>query len=246
MNKSLNWTNDELILSMALYLESKSKYKDIPKNAPELEELSDLFRKLYISLGGELKDNTRSPQSIYARMQNFKSVDPEYKGKGLVGGGKGFRQVWEEYYSDKKKLITTAKSIKDNLIALTSGDKIEVLPPAEFEEGASEGKLLSRVHSYRERNQKIVKLKKEWAMDSFGKLECESCTFDFDKKYGSIGKGFIECHHTKPISSLNAKSKTKLEDLALVCSNCHRMIHRNQPWKTVEEITTLIKNNTEK
>ena len=53
MKKKL-WTNDELILSMALYLESKSKYKDIPANAPEIQELSDLFRKLYISLGAQL------------------------------------------------------------------------------------------------------------------------------------------------------------------------------------------------
>ncbi|MDG1154243.1 MAG: HNH endonuclease [Alphaproteobacteria bacterium] len=240
MKKKL-WTNDELILSMALYLESKSKYKDIPANAPELQDLSDLFRKLYISLGEQLTEKTRSAKSIYARMQNFKSVDPDYLGKGLVGGGKGFRNIWNEYYNNQQDLFSIANSIKKNLMELSSEKQIKILPPAEFEEEAFEGRLLSRIHNYKERNKKIVKTKKEWAMDNFGKLECESCNFDFAVKYGILGTGFIECHHIKPISSLHEKSKTKLEDLALVCSNCHRMIHRKKPWKTIQEMKSLTK-----
>jgi putative restriction endonuclease len=29
---------------------------------------------------------------------------------------------------------------------------------------------------------------------------------------------------------------TRLEDLALLCANCHRMIHRASPWLSVEEL----------
>ena len=60
------WTKDELILSMHLYLDSKSKYNDIPKNASELEELSELFRKLHLTLGGEI-GGTNTKCRIYLR-----------------------------------------------------------------------------------------------------------------------------------------------------------------------------------
>lgn len=35
-------------------------------------------------------------------------------------------------------------------------------------------------------------------------------------------------------------STTYLRDLALVCSNCHRMIDRSRPWLTVEEAHFLL------
>ena len=60
--------------------------------------------------------------------------------------------------------------------------------------------------------------------------------------HGLRGKGFIEAHHTKPVfKTLVEGSKTKLEDLALVCANCHRMIHSARSWLTVPELQKLIR-----
>jgi 5-methylcytosine-specific restriction protein A len=36
----------------------------------------------------------------------------------------------------------------------------------------------------------------------------------------------LECHHRKPLASLRPGQRTRLSDLALVCPNCHRMLHR--------------------
>lgn len=55
----------------------------------------------------------------------------------------------------------------------------------------------------------------------------EACGFEFEKTYGEIGKGYIECHHLIPLSNFKVNKETKLEGLALLCSNCHRMIHRD-------------------
>jgi 5-methylcytosine-specific restriction enzyme A len=54
--------------------------------------------------------------------------------------------------------------------------------------------------------------------------------------YGEIGSGFIECHHNKPISELTGEQKSKLSDLSIVCSNCHKMIHRSKPLLVVDEL----------
>lgn len=59
---------------------------------------------------------------------------------------------------------------------------------------------------------------------------CMGCGFDFEKKYGAIGTGFIEVHHTKPVSSLGGPSLVDLErELVVLCSNCHSIVHRKRP-----------------
>jgi 5-methylcytosine-specific restriction enzyme A len=74
-----------------------------------------------------------------------------------------------------------------------------------------------------------------------GDLACEVCDFDFSARYGERGDGFIECHHTKPLADGSPGEKTKLSDLALVCANCHRMIHRARPWLNVDQLKTLLR-----
>ncbi|GAE32694.1 hnh endonuclease [Halalkalibacter hemicellulosilyticusJCM 9152] len=61
---------------------------------------------------------------------------------------------------------------------------------------------------------------------NYGRLFCEICNFDFYKKYGELGGDFIEGHHTIPVSELEEGHKTNVKDIVLVCSNCHRMLHR--------------------
>ena len=68
------------------------------------------------------------------------------------------------------------------------------------------------------------------------------CDFDFEEVYGELGKDFIEVHHTKPLSSLEHEVEVNPEeDLVCLCSNCHRMIHRNRnKIMTVEELKKLM------
>lgn len=92
------------------------------------------------------------------------------------------------------------------------------------------------------RNSKIVRLAKSQAFsNNGGRLICECCSFDFLSFYGQLGSGFIECHHKFHISM--GQRKTKLEDLALVCSNCHSMLHRkleNGSYHTIETLKEII------
>ncbi|MBV2227622.1 HNH endonuclease [Sphingobacterium mizutaii] len=65
---------------------------------------------------------------------------------------------------------------------------------------------------------------------------------NFSDLYGIHGKGFIECHHIFPIAK-HGKRTTTLDDLALVCSNCHRMLHRkniDSGFYTIEELKSLV------
>lgn len=112
------------------------------------------------------------------------------------------------------------------------------------DESFTEGKLVLKKHLLRERNHfvKINAIKKFKDLNE-GKLYCEICGFDFYSIYGELGKDFIEAHHTKPISEMKENEKTNINDIVLLCSNCHSMIHRKRPWLKKEEIRQIIKNN---
>lgn len=90
-----------------------------------------------------------------------------------------------------------------------------------------EGKPVLRQHLERERNSNVVKDAKKLFLKSNGKLFCEICGFDFERFYGEIGKGIIEGHHINPVSEMVDGDETRIEDIKMVCSNCHRVIHKN-------------------
>lgn len=106
-----------------------------------------------------------------------------------------------------------------------------------------EGKEQEVRHKKRERNPTLVAKAKAHFKAKSGRLSCMACEFDFAIKYGKAGDGFIEVRHTIPLSELEPGAKTKLSDLVLVCSNCHRMLHRRRPWLTIKSLRRLIKQN---
>ena len=65
----------------------------------------------------------------------------------------------------------------------------------------------------------------------------------FEELYGQLGKGFIEVHHKRPLSTLDEKMEVDpVEDLVCVCANCHRMIHRKKnAIMSVEELRSIVR-----
>lgn len=105
-----------------------------------------------------------------------------------------------------------------------------------------EGKESYARHKKRERNRKIIEQKKEqFKAKHNGVLFCEACEMSFYDVYGEYGRDFIEVHHSIPVSELSDNSTTRLDDLVLLCSNCHRMIHHRRPWLKKNELKKLIR-----
>ncbi|MBA1245968.1 HNH endonuclease [Pseudomonas luteola] len=111
-------------------------------------------------------------------------------------------------------------------------------------EGFPEGKIVERRHLARERNSALISQAKEHFKRKNKRLFCEACNFDFEKAYGQRGFNFIEAHHTIPVSEMLPAQKTKISDIAMVCSNCHRILHRSRPWLTIAQLKNLISNET--
>ncbi|MCD6726891.1 MAG: HNH endonuclease [Solirubrobacteraceae bacterium] len=226
------WLRDELVLALDLY---RREGRNPPKSS--VDGLSDLLRTLPVEpeLAGD--PGFRNANSVQLKIYNFVSIDPDSDIEGMPRIGRGDREVWDEFARDDTRLSTAATGIRESIDKMTPSDT-EV--DEEIITEAPEGRLLTAQHVRRERNAKLVASKKTQALNVNGKLVCEACGFDFAAVYGAHGDGFIECHHTKPVHTLRAGQRTRLEDLALVCSNCHRMIHRRKRWLMMDELRTLI------
>ncbi|SHM84596.1 putative restriction endonuclease [Anaerosporobacter mobilis DSM 15930] len=104
-----------------------------------------------------------------------------------------------------------------------------------------EGKKIIKQHICRERNPKVIKKAKEiFLINHNNTLYCEACGFRFTDKY-VVSDEFIEGHHIIPISELIEDSETRPEDIVMLCSNCHRMIHKIRPWLKKDELQKLFK-----
>lgn len=118
-----------------------------------------------------------------------------------------------------------------------------IIKDEDIESKNTEGKEKYKLHRTLERDSSIGKIAKKKRLQNEGSLSCDVCGFDFLKVYGEIGEGYIEAHHTIPVSEIREARKTKLSEIALVCANCHRMLHR-QSGKTlsIHDLKLIISN----
>jgi hypothetical protein len=101
---------------------------------------------------------------------------------------------------------------------------------------ATEGHRRLVLHLQRERNQTLVRNKKKHAAS----LDCEVCGFSFGRAYGSAAGDYCEVHHLLPLSEVEHASRTKLEDLVILCANCHRVVHLRNPPHTLDEVKRML------
>lgn len=168
--------------------------------------------------------------------------------------GDGQNEARKEYFKKYAKSYPTQISIPATQDDMTSffddifdlaairieSDALDETPVSRG--GFPEGKKVERKHKSRERNSKLIAEAKKAFREEHGKLFCQICFFDFEKKYGNTGKNYIQAHHTRPLSDLlEDHTVTKIEDLAMVCANCHVMIHLKRPWLSMEDINKIVK-----
>jgi len=145
----------------------------------------------------------------------------------------GFNRLSDETTIDALSALQSENNTSPSSIAL---------PDIDFSTSVSEGERRLVSHLKRERNRAVVEAKKAAALSSTGGLSCEVCGFDFASTYGSLGEGFCEVHHLSPLSASDESVTTTLADLAVLCSNCHRIIHRSDPMLSVAELTAVVRN----
>lgn len=139
--------------------------------------------------------------------------------------------------------LATAPVIPSGLEASSASDESPQLDEHDLEDEAAlfpEGAASYRLHRHLERDGSLPLRAKEKRLREAGCLSCDVCGFDFLAQYGELGAGYIEAHHTKPVSNLDGNETTNIADLSLVCSNCHRMLHRGGSPMVIDDLRQLL------
>ena len=125
----------------------------------------------------------------------------------------GVREITQAVYNK----ILSQTGLKEHILNLPNDD-------GEFESyGPMEGNKKLRYTSHYERNP----FYRNKAIEIHG-LSCMACMFNFEEKYGALGRGFIHVHHNTPISETGPTYINPQRDLSVLCPNCHAMVHRRK------------------
>lgn len=230
------WNREELILALELY--HRHGGADPGPSHPDVTALSDALKAMAVEQG---LATFRNPQGVAMKLMNFRSMDPTFVSKGGAGLkkiGKLDRVVWEEFFGRPLDLTLAAELIRAELDD-TDGEPEQLLSD-ESEYVGREGRLHYRTHLSRERDRRLVVLRKQYAMRQHKRLACEACDFDFGAVYGPRGLGYVEAHHVNAVREMEEDAATRFEDLMLLCANCHRIVHRQQPWLSISDLRRLL------
>lgn len=201
------------------------------ENEEQTFELTELGHEIVISVLDELWPKWKRNTSPIPRAKKYADINDYF-----------FNGIGQPCSSDvikadlhKEQLITTR--ISKGILDQYDIENLKELPIRSFQEG--QHRLIQHTRLEKIRNTSLVREAKRLYKKNNGKLFCEICAFDFEQKYGKRGKDYIEAHHKLPIAELTALVHLTVNDLAMVCSNCHRMLHR-PPWITIEELIDTI------
>jgi 5-methylcytosine-specific restriction enzyme A len=230
-----NWTRDEIVLVCAL-VEAKG-WRTVAQEDPKAIVLSELLQSPAIHpLDGRAAD-FRNPAGVERKSGDLVTQHPDFNGR-RTNGNRLDRVVLEAFLARPVEMRLEAAAIEAAFQRWT--DDVPKIPDPDVDDVASdEGGVLLKEHLRRERDVTLKPRKIAEAKRLGTPIACETCGFDFLRAYGPRGRDYIECHHRTPLH-VSGPVKTRLQDLALICSNCHRMIHRTSPWLTMEELATLV------
>ncbi|WP_411110227.1 HNH endonuclease [Streptomyces sp. c-19] len=233
----ISWVRDELLLACALVMENG--WHELRQNDPRVLELSDLLRSLPLHGNAAVDSRFRSRNSVSRKTTDIATAHPDHAG-GATKGGRPTQRIVADFVEDPEGMLAAANALR---ASIASGELHDApVQPDEVDEdgesSAREGRLLVRLALHRERDRGLRNRKIQQVRKLGQPIRCEACTFDFGVTYGPIGADYIEVHHVTPLHVVGL-SETRLEDLALLCANCHRMCHRShagEAWRTPEDL----------
>jgi 5-methylcytosine-specific restriction protein A len=230
-----DWEREELILACDLV--AQNQWRQIPDTNDRVIDLSELLRRLPLHPDDSRTTSFRSPAGVARKLSNLATHHPEYSGRP-TRGSRLDREVIADFLADPVAMHRTAEALRE---ADAGGDFAALSTPVEDEDyGDEEGRLrlFVRRHVRRERSARLRQRKIDSVVRAGRPIACEICNFDFEADYGPRGKGYIDCHHIVPLH-VGGIRVSRLADLALVCANCHRMIHVRSPWLTPDELRQM-------
>jgi 5-methylcytosine-specific restriction endonuclease McrA len=122
--------------------------------------------------------------------------------------------AWEKRSDDE---------LRDAVLTILGGGGLDLEPEPEEATLRTEGGQKVYVAKKYERDGKA----RAEALRIHG-TSCMGCGFNFGRAYGPHGDGYIEVHHSMLLAAHGKRETDPRTDLVVLCSNCHRMVHRRR------------------
>ena len=71
---------------------------------------------------------------------------------------------------------------------------------------------------------------------------CEGCEVNYWKRAGGLGRHCLVVHHKNQLKDTDQPKETKLSELAVLCGNCHLLVHSNRDRAlTIPQLRRILK-----
>jgi 5-methylcytosine-specific restriction enzyme A len=228
-----DWTRDEIILACALA--ESNGWRQVYDTDERAKELSRLLQSPSNHPLPHHPD-FRNPAGVGQKTRNIVDRHPDHRGSRSNGNHLD-KEILDDFLADPTGMRAMAERIRE-LFQTGTADSTELpdLDTVDTPPGKAAWRfvLICAVSGIRSFAAASSMTKRRGLP-----IACEVCSFDFGQTYGPHGLDYIECHHRTPLH-VTGETQTRLADLALLCSNCHRMIHRTTQWLTVDELKDLV------
>ena len=191
------------------------------------------------TLGSAMRKN---PDLFHVDGNGYYSVTGDAEHKPIISKIVKHLKLTEDFRSSGEAVA--ARLLRHKSIRSESSEalKIQIQDDVEAEDFTAfgvEGREMLREIRTKERD---VRLRAE-AVRVRG-VNCEVCGFNFFDLYGEHGRDFIEVHHLESLAERDSESATAIADLRVVCSNCHRILHRRKgPPMNFDNLCAIVKND---
>lgn len=232
--KSSNWQEAETILALDLYF--KLDDGQMHGKNPFVIELSVFFESIQ-SFNSSINDFCvpvcRTVGSISLKLANFKRLDKNCSGKGMIAGSKTDIIVWERFYSNRNKLKREALKIR---AFFTHPNKQSgVLPFGD-----------SMFRNYSSWAEEIgLEMSSLFGRDA-SLLVCSICSLSFFEVYGNIGFNAISFSYKNEILEVHTLNPIDSSKIKLICCNCRTILGSTLGSISYDELDFIVRNGKDK
>lgn len=207
------------------------------------DDLYALIRKIRTNSGLSIPSSFE--ETVRRCVQDHSSDSTGFKGKKdifkkLGKGHWGLREDYVEVQTFRIKPLEEQQT-RDFVRQISfenDGDNLAISEDGKQLLDIEEAKLKKEHYKY-EGRLKASQIKK---IKVYKGYVCEACGLSFAKKYPGLGSGFIECHHKIPYADMKEGEIRNLnvDDFMVLCSNCHKMIHRLDDPSDLEQLKAIL------
>ncbi|MCX7310344.1 MAG: EVE domain-containing protein [Alphaproteobacteria bacterium] len=225
-----DWTRDEAVAGLWAYAQTYGQPVSRVPGSP--------VANVALKIG-------RAVSGVYAKVMNFRSLDPRAVGKGMSGAGDTDRKVWREFYDDSSSRLrsdavsqefarlwgavsdsaampeatATAENVADEAVRLEGLSLEQLLTRYASAATQQLRRPSTRVLSSRvyQRNPLVIAVARLRAAHKCEVPECPHPAFETVE-----GLDYTEVHHIAPLSE---GGEDTIENVACLCPSHHREIH---------------------